>query len=532
MSTVELEITGKETSLEVAVRQATTQLKGLDQQADKTSAKTGPPPSAAKGWQDLGIAVGGAFAAMKAADEIGEVIGAASDLQQSMGGVDAVFKQSAGEIHAWAQNANTALGLSENAANEFATVLGSQLKNAGTPLDQVAGKVENLVSLGADLAATYGGTTADAVESLSAALKGEMDPIEKYGISLNAAMLQQKAATMGIDGAVASWDTATKQQVILAAITDQSTDALGQFAKQSDSTAEKQQIANAKWTDAKAKLGDALLPTVNKVTDSLAKMADFVARNHDWIVPLAEVVGGLAGIILTVVEAVKIWTTVQWALNIAMDANPVGLIIIAVAALIAIIVLIATKTTWFQDIWHATWDGIKTAAKAVADWFSGPFVGFFVDAWQWIVDKGTAVWDWIKSVPGLLKDAFVNLFDIITSPFRAAFNFVSDAWNNTIGSLSWTVPTWVPFIGGDTISAPHLPKFHGGGIVPGPTGTEVPIMALAGERIDAIGSSSSAPSAPQFVLRPGDSAAGDLIIALLAPAIGSRGGNVQIVLGR
>ena len=164
---------------------------------------------------------------------------------------------------------------------------------------------------------------------------------------------------------------------------------------------------------------------------------------------------------LAVAAASEVWTGIQWLLNAALDANPVGLIIIAIAALIAIIVLIATKTTWFQDLWKV--------------------------AWGWIKNTAVDVWEWLKALPDKLADVFKSVAGAISSPFLAAFNFVADAWNNTIGKLSWTVPSWVPFIGGDTISAPKLPhmvsRFHTGGVVPGFPGQEVLAILQAGERV-------------------------------------------------
>lgn len=187
----------------------------------------------------------------------------------------------------------------------------------------------------------------------------------------------------------------------------------------------------------------------------------------------------------------------QWLLNAAQLASPVTWIVIAIAALIAIIILIATKTDWFQRLWKFAWSGIKKAAEAV--------------------------WNWLKKVPGWIGDAFKKIANFITAPFRFAFNQVAKLWNNTIGRLSWTVPNWVPFIGGNSISVPNLPTFHTGGIVPGSPGTAVPIMALAGERIGSPGSSGGDQGA---WVRVDAGQLGDTLLALLAPAVGRRGGSV------
>lgn len=159
------------------------------------------------------------------------------------------------------------------------------------------------------------------------------------------------------------------------------------------------------------------------------------------------------------------WTGVQWLLNVAMDANPLGLIILAIAALVVVIILIATKTDWFQKLWTVAWKGIKTAAEDV--------------------------WNWLKQIPGWLETAFSKVASIISWPYRTAFNLIADAWNATIGKLSWTVPKWVPIIGGDTISAPKLPHFHSGGVVPGLPGQELLAVLQAGERVTPAGQDNS-----------------------------------------
>jgi hypothetical protein len=204
-----------------------------------------------------------------------------------------------------------------------------------------------------------------------------------------------------------------------------------------------------------------------------------LAMESQKVALIATKVATLAG-----AAANGIATGAQWALNIAMSANPIGLIIIGVMLLIGVIVLIATKTTWFQTAWRVAWDGIKAAAGAVASFFIDTvWHGGIEKAFNWVGTGVGKVKDMFSGIPGHLKTAFMGLMDIITWPFRTAFNLVSDVWNNTIGKLSWTVPSWVPGIGGNTIGAPKLPHFHAGGMVGGPEGSEVLSVLRAGERV-------------------------------------------------
>ena len=145
-----------------------------------------------------GLAAGAIGFGATAAFALGkQAVGAASNLQQSMGAVDDVFKSSAKQVHAYAQKAADAVGLSRNQYNEMATLIGTQLKNGGTAANQLADQANKVIKIGADLSAQFGGNTKDAVDALSAALKGERDPIEKYGISLTQNAIDAEAAALG-----------------------------------------------------------------------------------------------------------------------------------------------------------------------------------------------------------------------------------------------------------------------------------------------------------------------------------------------
>jgi hypothetical protein len=141
---------------------------------------------------------GGAFAVGAVLDFGKATFDAASNLEQMAGSVDAVFGKSAAQIDTLAASAHKAVGLSTADYDQMASVIGSQLKNAGTSVDQLVGKTSSVISMGADMSAVFGGTAKDAVDALSSALKGEMDPIEKYGVSLNQNALN---AQMAADGA-------------------------------------------------------------------------------------------------------------------------------------------------------------------------------------------------------------------------------------------------------------------------------------------------------------------------------------------
>lgn len=170
----------------------------------------------------------------------------------------------------------------------------------------------------------------------------------------------------------------------------------------------------------------------------------------------------LSPLLSAVVGVVGLVTAAQWAWNSSLLASPVTWIVLGIAAVVAGIVLLVKN-----------WDTVKKAGAA---------------AWGWILDAGKLTWAWMQKVPGWIGGAFSGIGRAISAPFRGAFNSISDAWNNTIGRLSWTVPGWVPGIGGNNISVPKLPKFHNGiDSVPGAPGTEMLAILQAGETVTPAG---------------------------------------------
>lgn len=247
--------------------------------------------------------VGVYFGADQIVDGLKASIGGAADLEQSIGGVQTVFKGSSKQMLAWSKQANQSLGLTGNEYNEFAARLGASLKNAGTPMDQLGDKTNGLITMGADLASLYGGTTAEAVDALSAALRGEMDPIERYGISLNDAALTQEGLALGIEKTGGSFTNQQKQLITMSLLQKQSADATGNFARENDTASNVAQRLTAKLKDMAAGLGQKLLPIlsavggwfVDKGLPALESFGDSIGNVFDLMVT-GDFKGGIFGL--------------------------------------------------------------------------------------------------------------------------------------------------------------------------------------------------------------------------------------------
>lgn len=260
----------------------------------------------------------------------GAIEGAGS-LQQSAGAISSVFKGSAADMLAWSQTADTAVGLTQNEFNELGTLIGSQLKNGGTAMDELAPKTNSLIGVGADLASMFGGTTADAVGALSSALKGERDPIEKYGVSLSQAKIDAEAAALGFDKVGGSLSAEANQAATLSLIMKQTADATGNFAKESETLSGQQQRMSAGFKDIQTNIGGLFLPALTSVfgfinTNILPSLDKFTASLGDEglagaFAPLMAVAGPIFSTL-----AAQFGPLIPQVLQLVSSFSPLGLL--------------------------------------------------------------------------------------------------------------------------------------------------------------------------------------------------------------
>lgn len=117
-----------------------------------------------------------------------------------------------------------------------------------------------------------------------------------------------------------------------------------------------------------------LASVVTPLVVILAKLAGFIAKNKDFFAPFA-------GIILTVVSAVKVWTIAQAALDVVLAANPIGLVVIAIAALVAGLIFAFKHSEKFRGAVTKLGSIAKAAGDLIVKGF-GAVIQWFGDNWK------------------------------------------------------------------------------------------------------------------------------------------------------
>jgi hypothetical protein len=427
----------------------------------------------------------------------------ASDAEQAFGAVNAVFGKSSSAIHDFGKTSASSVGLATSEYEQMAAVFGAQLKNMGVASDQLAPKTNDLVTMGADLAAQFGGPTSQAVEALGSLLRGETDPIEQYGVSIKQADIKARMAADGTDKLTGAAAKQAQTQALLALVTEQTASSTGAFARETDSAAGASQIAAAQYENTKAALGQALLPAIVAVMGALSGLAGFLGDHVGLTQTLIGVIGGLSVVVLaanaalkamavaegilglatsettgkTVAQRVatiantaatkaaelasKAWAIANRVLAVTMYGIPIFAIIAGIMLLVGAIIYAYKNSETFRRIVDAAFDAVLSAARACWTWIkanwplllailTGP-IGIAVVT---IARHWDAIKDGAQAVLGWLRGAWGAITGILVGPFQSAWNTIS----GIIGQIRSAVSSVTNLI--NSIPKPKIPDLN------------------------------------------------------------------------
>lgn len=432
----------------------------------------------------------------------------ASDAAESANKVNVVFGEQAAVIGAWAKDSERAFGLSEGQANNFFGSVGTMLKGFGIDSAVLPDMSRSVLTLAADLGSFHNLDTAAVLDMISASFRGEYDSIQRVIPTLRAAEVQTRALAMTGKESADSLSAQEKALATYQLLLEGAGPATGDFARTQDGAANSTRIATAQIKSAGEQIGSVFLPIVSKIAAKIGEWADKFQGLDGGTQKIILVVAGLAAGLGPLLIALGAAAKAVLAINAAMAllaANPIVLaitaIVIGIAALVAGLIYAYNNFEVFRAFVDQTWDAIQTiitfawenVIKPIWDaivWYvQNLLIPYYKMLWEIVKFVFEAIGAYISFVWGniispvfnfikagietlidaffSIKDgisgAFSTIYDIVTSPFRAAFNFIANAWNNTVGKISFEVPDWVPGLGGKGFSIPKIPTFASGG---------------------------------------------------------------------
>ena len=235
-------------------------------------------------------AAGAAFAVKYGKD----AILAASNLSETLAKAGQIFGTSAKQVEAFASTAAKSLGQSKQQALDAASTFAVFGKSAGLAGEDLVKFSTDFTVLASDLASFNNTSPDEAITAIGAALRGEAEPLRRFGVLLDDATLRSAALELGIISTTKN--ALTPQQKVLAAqevIFRQTGDAQGDFARTSDGLANSQRILAAQLDNVKTTIGTALLPIATQLFGNFTKqlipaVEGFARTFSEQLVPYLE----------------------------------------------------------------------------------------------------------------------------------------------------------------------------------------------------------------------------------------------------
>lgn len=355
-----------------------------------------------------------------------------------------------------------------DAINEVTTRLGDgTIKESIFTIDDETGKITGTTG-------TWSDATAEVFKKWQDGSATQKDVIEQLVKDINSVSSDEEKMNLASTafGSIAE-DSGTKAITSLTSVGDtyldtkDKADELNSIAYDTPQ-AQLESLKRTIETDVITPIGESLMPliqqTIDFVTNNAPNIQNAVQGITDWIsntlIPKAQevfdwiqenmpviqaTIGGflafiagymigaklaaLIGIIMQVIEAIKNGTTVMAALNMVMGLNPIGLVVAAIAALVAAFVILWNKCDGFREFWIDLWKKIQDIFSA---WCEG-----IKTLWEGLKTTATNIWTGLKngivSIVNAIKDTVSSIWnrikDAIVSVVTGIKDTVSSIWN-------------------------------------------------------------------------------------------------------
>lgn len=247
------------------IRQATSQLGAFGSAAGGLGSTLGK----------VGATIASFGLAAKAVQFTSQSIDSARDLERNMYSLNTVFGSFTPTMEKFVEGAYE-IGLSQQDAAKASVFLGSVLKQSGFSMADVTDETQKLVSLGVDLAATYGYDVQEALLGMTALFRGEYDPIEKFGVAMKQSEINSELAARNLDHLTGAARRNQEQIIRMELLYQRAADATGAFTGQSGNLFVEQMKLQAQFENMQASIGTQLLPVMVNLTEALVPLVEYI----------------------------------------------------------------------------------------------------------------------------------------------------------------------------------------------------------------------------------------------------------------
>lgn len=442
--------------------------------AGGTTEKSGNRMSSA--FKKIGSAVVAAFAVDKIVDFGKSVVDASATVAAEQSAFEQIMGNYSDNAQAKINEIADATGMVSTRLTPYMTSMTAKFKGLGYDIDDATTLAQDGLTLASDAAAFWDKSLEDSMGALNSFINGSYEGGEAIGLFANDTQLASYAVKQGIVSEAKEWanlDEAKKQATRLQYAQDMmaASGATGQAAKEAGQYANVQANLTEKWRQFKSQIGEPLLqnvviPAMGKLSAGVDKASAAYQKCSKWIsehrTELEIAKGVLLGLTIAVSSFLLIMNwgkimatakaallgikTAMLAVNAAMKANPIGLVISLIAGLVAGFLYLWNTSEEFRNFWIGLWETIKTTAsgvweaiKSAADnvitalqtgWEA--FTTFFSMLWTNISNAVSTAWEFIKNVVSVGLQTIGLIISAAVQIIALPFQFI---WENCKGII-------------------------------------------------------------------------------------------------
>lgn len=442
-------------------------------------------------FKKIGTAVATFFAVDKIKDFGLNCINAAADANAA----SSQFSQVFGDMESQAKKSLTGIadntGIQVNRMKGSYTQIAAFAKTTGMDTSNALGLADRAMVAVADSAAFYDRTLEETTESLQSFLKGNYENDSALGLSCTE-VTRNEAANRLYGKSFQDLSEAQKQLTLLQMVEDanKASGALGQAARESDTWTNQTGNLKQAWTDFQSALGQNVLPLavgiVKKMADAVQSVSDKIPGMINWFNQYKGVIAGVAAVIGVLTTAVWLHSAAQ-AIKSAMNATesaslgaliaakwadvaataamlaPYIAIVAAIAAVAAGLIYCYNHFETFRNIVNSVAEWITTSLTAAFE-FLRPYIEAIItavgelvsaigdrlmQAFQWIVDKITEVYNSSSPIVQAIKTLFTTHFENIKVVIQTVFEVIKTVVSTVMTVIQQIIQTITAAIKGD-----------------------------------------------------------------------------------
>ena len=298
------------------------------------------------------------------------MVDAASDFDENLNKISVAFGDSADGVKAWADTATQSFGLSMNQALEATSLFGDMATSMGISQSEAASMSTSLAGLAGDMASFKNIGIDEAMTALNGVFTGETESLKQLGIVMTEVNLQEFADGLGL--VYDDMTQAEKVQLRYNYVMAMSKNAIGDYARTSDGTANSIRTFQASVENLAITLGQNLLPIVTPIIQKATEMVNAFAAADPELQQLVLKIAGIAAVagpaLLVIGKMVSVFGSVSGAIGLlsgkiaalgGMKAalsgvftaitGPVGIAVAAITALVAAFAYLMTTNEGFRN---------------------------------------------------------------------------------------------------------------------------------------------------------------------------------------